>query len=344
MNLKLNNGVTLVALVITIVILIILASVIIDTTFKDSGIVSRFNNLENKTETEMQNNIEQIEETNNELNNYIGQNSKEWTQDKTLVTDGIIIYNVGDAYDYNSNSDYNDKDGWRVLGAENGKLLIMTSRDIVKLGISGVSGEGIYEAGYTNAVDKLNSLCTEMFGATSRSVKLSDIDRVTGYDPEKTGDGKKYGEGDFDEYKGKVTYTADGSKAENGCEYSGTISPYIRPDGTRLGTNGVTSIQEESTYYLYYPYSLTTNKSTQGECKGIELDSKAYRFLFRNPEDTENVGYWLANTGERTYNNYTGYGVFRVAPAGHVGCYGSWSSNLIYVPGTLGVRAVISLD
>ena len=67
MNLRNEKGVTLIALVITIIILFILAGIIINTTMGDSGIVnktqsviSNFENAKNDANTEEQDFINQL--------------------------------------------------------------------------------------------------------------------------------------------------------------------------------------------------------------------------------------------------------------------------------------------
>ena len=72
MNLKTNNkraekGITLIALVVTIVVLLILAGVSLNAIFSENGIINRAKDAQNKMNGATQNDLESI----NELNNWI---------------------------------------------------------------------------------------------------------------------------------------------------------------------------------------------------------------------------------------------------------------------------------
>ena len=248
---------------------------------------------------------------------------------------------VGSLYkDYNNQNEYEcGVDGytgsWKVLGAENGKLLIMSTVDVGKLTLSGKDG-------YNNGISQLNAMCAP-YGRNARSIKVEDINRVTGYDPTNQGDGTVHGAGQFYEYGNKVTYTASGSSATNGKTYTGSIS-YEHPDGRKIGTDNVTSITVESTAYYYYPYSLTTSSSTTGECKGIATDSSAYKLLFRNADDSANCSYWLESSYVRAHSNSSGFGLRIVNLGGSVIIYDLWNSGGSTHGPSLGVRAVVPLD
>ena len=157
-----------------------------------------------------------------------------WTQEKKeedgsiSITNGKITLEVGDVIkNYNPvpegktaetvtsystengygnqtfSADY-DAGAWRVLGvSEDGKLMIVPE-NIIK-----TTSDGYYylqgQAGYVNAVselDKISAIFGKGYGAESaRSVKVEDINRVTGYnpnnvgvyDPDQIGSGMKYG-------------------------------------------------------------------------------------------------------------------------------------------------------
>ena len=193
-KLKGQKGITLIVLVVTIVVLLILAGVSINAVFGDNGIIKSAQNAQNKMDQAVENDLKEI----NELSNYLDEIMKnkesggssggdtpttpnEWTQNKTKVTNGITTYTVGDNYTYNCGvSGYTG--GWKVLGAENGKLLIMSTVDIGTLQLSGKDG-------YNNGITQLNNMC-KPYGANARSIKVEDINRVTEYDPNRTGNEK----------------------------------------------------------------------------------------------------------------------------------------------------------
>ena len=213
----------------------------------------------------------------------------------------------------------------------------MSTVDVGTLQLSGKDG-------YNTGISQLNTMCAQ-YGTNARSIKVEDINRVTGYDPTNQGDGTVFGAGQFYEYGNKVTYTASGSSATNGKTYTGSIS-YEHPDGRKIGTDNVTSITVESTAYYYYPYSLTTSSSTTGECKGIATDSPAYEMLFGKASDTSDGSgnaFWLASSFVNADSSYSLFGLRLVDSGGVVGGYSLWYSDGITNDPSLGVRAVVSL-
>lgn len=339
---KNTAGITLIALVVTIVVLLILAGVSVNALFGDSGIIEKAKDAQNKMNLAIENDQKGINELSKWLDNQVNRTTGgddpvtptgNWTQNKTSVTNGTTTYTVGDDYTYDCGvSGYTG--GWKVLGAENGKLLIMSTVDVGTLQLSGKDG-------YNTGVSQLNTMCAQ-YGTNARSITVEDINRVTGYDPTNQGDGKVFGAGEFYEYGNKATYTASGSSATNGQNYTGSIS-YEHPDGRKIGTDNVTSITVESTGYYYYPYSLTASSSTTGECKGIATDSSAYKLLFRNADDSANCSYWLASSYVYADSSDSDFGLRRVYSVGRVDSYDLWNSGGGTSNPSLGVRAVVSL-
>ena len=333
-KIKNDNGVTLIALVITIAVLLILAGVTIAEVFSDEGLWNKSNEFAESANATIEENSEQVNNMINELDEIMNP----WVQNKTVVTkklkSGTKTLNVGDDYAYDCGvSGYTG--GWKVLGAENGKLLIMSTIDVGTLTLAG-------KEGYNTGVSKLNTIC-EPYGRNARSITVEDINRVTGYDPTNQGDGTVYGDGKFGEYGNKVTYTETGSSATNGQTYTGTIS-YEHPDERKLGTDNVTSITVKSTYYSYYPYSLTINSSTTGTCNGIATDTSAYKLLFRNAGNSANCSYWLASSYVYTGASYSTFGIQHVYSDSRVNFFYLWRSDGNRFSQSLGVRAVIPVE
>ena len=344
-TLKKQKGITLIALVITIVVLLILAGVSINAIFSDSGIIKKAQEAQNKMDQAIENDLREINELNNYLNEIIkntetGGNTTTpseiivgdytWTQNKTQLTGthkttgATVTKEVGENYIYDCGvSSYTGE--WKILGAENGKLLIMSTKDIGTLQLSG-------KEGYNTGVTQLNNMC-KPYGTNARSIKIEDINRVTGYDPNKPGDGKKYGEGRMYEYGNRVTYTSSGSIGTNGQTYNGNIS-YEHPDGRIIGQNGETSITETSTYYYYYADTLTMNSS--GTILGIAKTTNAYKTLF-------NASYWLASSCIHNDTISSSFIMRFVNTSGYVYYSTLWISNGVANSPTFGVRAVVSL-
>lgn len=143
---------------------------------------------------------------------------KNWYyDDENNITDGEIILHIGDFINYDEQtnatelqyisttekngyanqtfrlSDY--KSGWRVLGVENGQVLIVSEdiivpsigykRDNVDYGINYYFINGYI--GYTNGIQEINNICRlygQGIGADkTRSITIEDVNKITGYVP-----------------------------------------------------------------------------------------------------------------------------------------------------------------
>ena len=82
-----ESGITLIALVVTVVVLLILAGVSINAVFGDSGIIKKAQDAQNKTNESVQKDMEQINALENWLNENTGENNQgKFTQDVTIIT------------------------------------------------------------------------------------------------------------------------------------------------------------------------------------------------------------------------------------------------------------------
>ena len=82
-----ERGITLIALVVTIVVLLILAGVTINAVFSDSGIIKKAQDAQNKANESVQKDMEQI----NALENWLNENTGEGK--KILITDSSLTSN-----------------------------------------------------------------------------------------------------------------------------------------------------------------------------------------------------------------------------------------------------------
>ena len=101
MNLKTNNkraekGITLIALVVTIVVLLILAGVSLNAIFSENGIIKRAKDAQNKMDQATQNDLDSINELNNwidgKINGTTGGNDNPPTSDLPSVANETIPY------------------------------------------------------------------------------------------------------------------------------------------------------------------------------------------------------------------------------------------------------------
>ena len=170
-----------------------------------------------------------------------------WTQDKTIVKRGSLILEVGDYINYDAGvSGYTGK--WRILGVENGKLLILSN--IIGNRYNNIGGADACK----NLKGMLNQECikygTGKGAVSARPIEIEDVDRITGYNP------TQYQKGKIDEYGNLVTYkwSADGTKIEYNST-NGLKGSYTKPqsfknlDGVELKEGD--SMTFKSTYYNY---------------------------------------------------------------------------------------------
>ena len=350
---KMNKGITLIALILTIIVLLILAVVAISAV-TGNGIIAHAKNAKTQY-TQAQTNEQEL------LSNYelmlAEETGSAWKQAKTKVTKGNTTLNVGDTI---TNFTAGNKT-WKVLGVENGKLLLTTTENVNdSFTLQGsTAGWSETEKRFVDAEKALDEECNSKITLTEeekkqvaelRSIKVEDINRVTGYNPAATGEGKAYGAGNVWQYGNEVAYSVvkDGSSGTvTGVKYESAIKSDTSTSYKKFWLpNTSTDITEpytvRSNYYYYYPYSLTTSSSTTGECKGIATDSPAYILLFRDTANTKNVNYWLASSLVFARQGYVYFGV-RFVLEGGVGNFYLWDSDYGENSNTRGVRPVVSL-
>ena len=263
---KSDKGVTLIALVITIAVLLILAGVSITAITDDSGILSRTNELSESANTSIEQNTQELNNMTNELD-YV---MNPWVQNKTEVTkklkSGTVTLNVGDNYTYDCGVE-GYTGAWKVLGAENGKLLIMSTENVGTLTLEGKNG-------YNNGISKLSEMC-EPYGRNARSITVEDINRVTGYNPTTYEhiDGKKIGVNNVTSITVKNTYysyypylltTSNSTTGE--CKGIPTSSPAYE---MIFGKATDTSASSGNNYWLASSYIYSDNKGVSFGIRSI---------------------------------------------------------------------------
>ena len=213
--------------------------------------------------------------------------------------------NNGRTSGYTSDQTFNVNNytnGWRVLGIKSGRLQLV-SANLLKTETNAeyyLRGK----AGYLNAEDELNAI-SALYGqgkgaVGGRSMNVDDVNSITGYNPEMPGNGEPYAKGTEGEYGNIVTYYwrggdrpyYTGTNGKNGFlsdSHSSRGFNWYDSDGLHIsqksetasnsdaGTERITSLM--STWYNYYPYSLTEDDSTSGEMKGIATNSRKFRIL-----------------------------------------------------------------
>ena len=234
-NMKTQKGITLIALVITIIVMLILVGVSV-TVALNGGL---FSTAQRATEETIARRDEELKlsdgkvEINgnwyNSINEYVNGTDEtsgvKWTQEGTNVTNGTITLKIGDKLEYteagvahtpalegvgssatwnSTNSNYDmGRDSystenleWRVLGVnEAGQLELMSTKPTTAK---------LYlagKSGYQNAEVALNNFCNDLYGkgtgaASARSLTAEDINKLGNFNPET----------DYSGYKTEYTY------------------------------------------------------------------------------------------------------------------------------------------
>ncbi|MCI9063150.1 MAG: type II secretion system protein, partial [Clostridia bacterium] len=360
-------GITLIALVITIIVLLILAGVAISMLAGDNGILRQAARAKEQTEqasveeriqlavysalaekkgeidySTLNRELDQLGYTGGDIESLPAEfeiNGKHYAireNGKTIaetwhyvegsrveITNGTDILRVGDYVDYNpregaKKQSYISKDemsgytsdqvfnlgsyiyGWRVLGAEFGQILL-TSEDFIGPDIGGAnSNERTYyciygRVGYENSINELNRI-SELYGqgesaSGARSMKVEDINKITGYDPENV-NGKKYGKGYIYEYGNKVKYFWDGtnypyyegSNKAKGNNKNAAINGFYWYDKGWKSVEKPTEVEDKE-----YITELTCSYYTYSGSGKLLTSSEEYKMIFTNNSTNSSI-------------------------------------------------------
>ncbi len=334
-----EKGITLVALVITIIILIILATVAINFAFGDNGLIQRAEDARDYYANDTSYTDESITNVESYLDEIIGENGSS-SGVKTLVqafNDGEI--NVGDYVNYtpeahdpitvgtnetgytdsqsisggtNQTFSQNASTTWRVLGlSEDGQHLLLTSGSPIKK--DGDDPYLVLESyiGADNCVNVLNKISglyhNSSLADETRSMTIKDIENVLG------GVTVNYPQ-EGEHNTGTVTLNADSSQTPIGGTTSYPSYTYQSGDYTLTNPPQVATAGEKvngNMYYFYYDY--------EGyQQLGINISQEAYDMLFAGTTDSENYAkaYWLASPGVGADSSYANFGPGAVISGG----------------------------
>ncbi len=192
---KENKGITLVALVITIIILLILAGITISS-LTNTGLFEKAKEARDKTRNATENQTKILNEYEDELNKYVsGTTQTQKLADKVKVGD-YVTYTPDaldsnavatlktnlNTYSGNSSSTVNaaikrDDLNWRVLDIQNGQVrLISETPTTSKIELKGYNG-------YNNAVKLLDDTCSTLYNNSKLANKVQNlkIEDITKY-------------------------------------------------------------------------------------------------------------------------------------------------------------------
>lgn len=296
------NGITLIALVITIVIIIILAAVSINIVFGEDGIIGT-----SKTAVdEWQEGEEREKQELNTIGNYLNSQTEITTlaglyDAGELEIGDYVGYTPDSAAQYTSLEAQNGTEDqnfsqeeleWRVLGKDSttgGILLIGAEPTTAQIGFTGPKG-------YLYAENELNTLCANLYSKSgvgnARSINREDIQNASNYNPESYGFWKSSGMSSIIREYGQTI----------------NLTNIYYPDnseilGYKMGDNSFIT-----TYYGYN--NIARNVGESGYMKTVRL---AELLLGANAE----FKYWQANTcietikwgAPQTYNTMAQFGI-----------------------------------
>ena len=313
---KETNGITLIALVVTIVVLLILAGVSINMVLGQNGIVTKAKDARDKTEQAKQNDLASMDQVVKDMDDILNDNGTSGgddtpTETKTLVEafnagelkiGDYVEYKPTEGQTYTSTTNENGwadqtytvdiTTTWRVLGlSDDGSQVLLTSGSPIKKNMDTSSTNDwdkdpyLYMKGaysYVNCETMLNNICaiysTEL--GTARSMTIEDINKACGVKVENN-----------------TVYLASDTNKTNidkwkvlGKTYTYTASDYTPEsyiDGKKNATAG-----ETVTATAYY-YDITSMTGTK--IGNTTLGS----LLFDKTTDDGNYAksYWLASPG-----------------------------------------------
>ena len=184
---------------------------------------------------------------------------------------------------------------------------------------------------YNNAVEEINRMCKELYGTNARGITIEDVNRVLGYTP---AGGMYYLNDTYNTTGNLTTKLKDlgdmwtAIKNNNDTNYSGKYYDPSHPEG--ISDSGAALGEYVLDGYGYAIDDVSSNTSSV---------AKAMIFGSRKT----NYGYWLASRGVNAYSDYAGFGPGTVFDGNAYSC-----SSLFFSDGDsyyydFGLRPLVSL-
>ena len=357
---KEKNGITLIALVVTIVVLLILAGVSINMVLGQNGIVTKAKEARDKTEQAKQNDLASMDQVVKDMDDILNDNGTSGGDDTPTATKTLVeAFNagelkIGDYVEYKPTArqtytSATDENGWadqtytvdttttwRVLGlSDDGSQVLLTSGSPIKKDMNASSTNDwdkdpyLYMKGayaYVNCEKMLNDICaiysTDL--GTARSMTIEDINKACGV---KVENNTVYLESDAN----KTNIDGMGVLGNTYTYKSSDYTPESYIDGKKNATAGETVT---STGYHYDITSMTGTKIGNTTLGSL---------LFDKTTDDDNYAkaYWLASPGVLVNSSYASFGPGGVGDLAGPGygfhSYGGWGAY------RFAVRPVVSL-
>lgn len=193
-----SQGITLIALVVTIVILLILSGITINMLLGEGGIIRTAQEAKNTWEGAIANEQQEIQNLVDEINNIMSENETEGPAiPEGLEIGSTVSYNPSGTYNWQAkycSSDLTETTDDVLLKSATGEsfnisswkvLSINEAKGIVQLVASGTTTGTVRlqgAQGYNNSVKLLNDACSALYGnsakgISARSINIEDIEK-----------------------------------------------------------------------------------------------------------------------------------------------------------------------
>ena len=357
---KTEKGITLVALVVTIVVLLILAGVSINLVLGNNGIIAKAKDAETKSAEASQNDLKGMNALTEEMNNALGEKPKV-DLSKYKIGDYVnYTYDTAENYVLTSatcGSSSNPADGipqttglkWRILNIDEANGTV----DLISENPTGTSVYFSNILGYNNGPYLMNEICKAQYsnkslGVNARSINLLDMEKHLTAAGIAARNAYKYNSGAA-KYGTTKTYTSNtkypslyaGQKGAGVNVAEANASTIAQPDITKGNdpyeeskaiakteptTDNTSGTGNPLTVTQIY-YNISINSTNYGD---------AYKVL------SNSTWYWVASRYVGTYSDSAGFGL-RIADNSTYGD-GMFNSNGSSYNGNVRLRPVVSLS
>ncbi len=333
-----ERGITLIALVVTIIILLILAGVTLNIALSDNGLFSKTKKATEDYKEAQSEEEEAIRQISTQMySEYVGATVEGY--EPASEASEVVIKKETSGLDSNKDDDGKDiagvaEDGsqtftaeegmkWRVWDFDGNTLRIIGNPTTKKITLQGA-------AGYNNGAWVIDHICKELYsneekGAIATNLKRTDIQRVSTYDytqyKYKIESSKEDGNEDvicFGEpktYENSNTYPKMWNENDKDWSYA-----YDKQNKTATGADGECKKWEvigngdmenttgKGTSNTEFKQSYYEHKYERDEF----INSEYYNLIFKKDDNSNVDSYWLAGRSVLLFNPQCGFGLNHV--------------------------------
>lgn len=279
-----------------------------------------------------------------------------WTKNGDVISKGKEVYHVGDYYDYDETLGGKINDlvdvNWKVLGVENGKLLLISSSNTFDLTLGSENDLVLSQDDYINGLKKIDDICKKYsYGKDAvgaRSVNKKDIINSFNID-------SKYVKPIYNEFTyywgsdNKIISLDNNDIMEESSMHNKGMFIWFNNKNNRWETvvsnqsftddnkKEIVSIKDD----LIALNSVAWDEELKEYVNLFDGSEKKKLMLFKN-ENGENISYWTSDRFTHARGNFVGYG-YNVVKGDSLNY-----SYLVYSVGktrenTFGVRVVVMI-